>query len=128
MDRQGNVYIADTGNYRVLEFLPSTFKPPAVPTGKPLRSWGGTRGTAAGRFLQPTGVAVDSHGNVYVTDAAGSRVQVFTTGGKMIARWGTHATDPGSVENPSGIALSVVGSVYVADSGNSRIQKFRPVD
>jgi serine/threonine protein kinase/sugar lactone lactonase YvrE len=124
VDGHGNVYVADSGHFRVVEFAPSAAY---FGTGRPLRSWGGTRGYGPGQFSSPSGVAVDARGNVYVIDAGAAQVQVFTARGKLIANWGRHGTDPGNFQEPTGIALDAAGNVYVADSGNSRIQKFRLV-
>ncbi len=124
VDDHGNVYVADSGHFRVVEFAPSA---PYFKTGRPAHTWSGTRGRGPGQFLQPSGLAVDARGNVYVTDAGAARVQVFASNGNLIARWGSYGADPGRFQNPRGIALDAGGHVYVADSGNSRIQKFRRV-
>lgn len=125
VDRKGNVYVADSGNSRVVEF---SLTAPYFSTGRPLKQWGGTHGSRPGQFDQLAGVAVDARGDVYVTDAAASRIQVLAPGGKLIAMWGTHGSDPGRFESPTGVAIDDAGNVYVVDSGNSRIQKFRPIN
>lgn len=124
IDGHGNVYVADSGHSRLLEFTPSA---PYFATGRPTRSWGGTRGYGPEQFASPSGVAVDARGNVYVADAVVARVQVFSPGGKLIGIWGKRGSNPGQFENPAGLALDGAGNIYVADSGNARIQKFRPV-
>ena len=48
----------------------------SVATVKFITKWGST-GTADGQFHSPSGVAVDSSGNVYVSDSTNNRVQVF---------------------------------------------------
>ena len=63
----GDVYVADTGNDRVVELSPA---------GEVIGEWG-SRGTADGRFRSPTGIAVDAAGRVYVVDSENNRVQVF---------------------------------------------------
>ena len=67
MDREGNVYVADTHNHRVQRFNRS---------GEFLGMWG-SRGTADGQFSAPVGMAVDDEGKVYVVDQWSRRVQVF---------------------------------------------------
>jgi hypothetical protein len=39
--------------------------------------WGGTYGEADGEFKKPHGVALDSEGNVYVSERSGLRIQKF---------------------------------------------------
>jgi len=69
-DARGDIYVADTGNNRILELSP---------TGKPLAHWG-TRGTRPGQFNEPTRVAVDGQGNIYVADTGNNRIQKLTRG------------------------------------------------
>jgi hypothetical protein len=102
----------------------------------------GSSGTGDGLFKNPYGVAVDSSGNVYVTDSSNGRIQKFTSSGTLLGWWGldnigyTGWHDPGSgrtgvygdgngqLQTPVGIAVDSSGNVYVADWGNCRIQKF----
>jgi hypothetical protein len=52
----------------------------------------GTSGSGSGQFLNGAGgVAVDSAGNVYVTDLGNHRVEKFTSGGAFISSWGSIA-------------------------------------
>ncbi|HKV72866.1 MAG TPA: hypothetical protein VJN62_16565, partial [Gemmatimonadales bacterium] len=102
--------------------------PPTIPgivdCGQP---WG-TRGSAAGQFVDPDGVAVSASGIVYVVDSGNSRIQTFTRDGTFIAQWGAHGTGNGQFDFGAfpltGVALDASGNVYVADAGNDRIQKF----
>jgi DNA-binding beta-propeller fold protein YncE len=75
-------------------------------------------------LFQPTGVAVDSSGNVYVTDVQNICVQKFNASGAFLAKWGSSGTGDGQFQNPMGIALDSSANVYVADTDNHRIQKF----
>jgi sugar lactone lactonase YvrE len=59
VDGSGNIYVADTDNYRIQVF---------TGTGAFLRKWGGI-GSGDGQFDAPSGIAVDGSGNVYVADA-----------------------------------------------------------
>jgi len=87
-------------------------------------SWG-TAGSGNGQFLNGAGgVAVDSAGNVYVTDLGNHRIEKFTSGGSFIMSWGSNGTGNGQFSGPEGIATDASDNIYVADTGNHRIQKF----
>lgn len=51
-----------------------------------LKAWG-YQGSDEGQFNYPSGVAVDSSGNVYVSDLHNNRIQKFTSDGKFITMW-----------------------------------------
>lgn len=87
-------------------------------------AWG-TSGSGNGQFLNGAGgVAVDSAGNVYVTDLGNHRIEKFTSGGSFISSWGSSGTGNGQFSAPEGIAIDATDNVYIADTGNHRIQKF----
>ena len=70
---------------------------------------------------RPDWVAVDTDGNVYVTDSHGNRVL------KLVKESSTAITLPfNGLNNPQGVAVDAAGNVYVADTGNSRILKLPP--
>ena len=74
----------------------------------------GFPGTGNGQFSNPIGVAVDSSGNVYVTDANNNRVQKFTSTGNYITQWGHFGNQNGNFTS-DGVAVDSSGNVYVAD-------------
>jgi sugar lactone lactonase YvrE len=88
-----------------------------------ITQWG-TKGTGNGQFEFPNGIAVDSSGNVYVTDYGINRVQKFDSTGVYITKWGNYGSGNGQFYLPIGIAVDSSGNVYVADRGNHRVQKF----
>ena len=65
VDAQGNLYVTEIANHRVLKLSPA---------GEPLAQ-SGTRGTGPGQLYVPNGVAVDGQGNSYVADQGNDRVQ-----------------------------------------------------
>ena len=120
-DSLGNVYVVDwdndfmsAGGGRIQKFDSD---------GTYLTQWG-SYGSGVGEFNLPIGVAVDSLGNVYVTDAGNSRIQKFDSGGNYLTQWGTDGLGDGEFNVPAGVAIDSSGYIYVADSGNYRIQKF----
>jgi tripartite motif-containing protein 71 len=88
-----------------------------------LSNWG-SRGTADGQFITPSGIAIDSSDNVYVADVLNHRIQKFSSDGKFLTKWGSRGTADGQFLGPSGIAIDPSGNVYVADRIENRIQKF----
>ena len=64
-------------------------------------------------FNWPSGVAVDSSGNVYV--ATSDRIQKFDSSGNFITKWGSLGSGDGQFYHPSGVAIDSSGNVYVAD-------------
>lgn len=85
----------------------------------------GSKGKADGRFINPTGIALDRSENVYVCDSGNERIQKFSKSGKFIAKWSVprHSGDK-QLLTPTSIAADYFGNVYVADSENHHIQKF----
>ena len=76
-DRLGNLYIADTGNHRIRRVDPSGTLSTIAGTG--VSGYGGDGGLAVEAQLnQPTGVAVDEAGNVYVADTGNHRIRILT--------------------------------------------------
>jgi streptogramin lyase len=92
-------------------------------TGTLITAWG-TKGTGPGQFLHAHGIAVDSKGNVYVSDAEKCNIQKFDNNGKFITIWGTRGTGPGQFLQPESIAVDSKDNIFVADYADQRIQKF----
>jgi uncharacterized protein (TIGR03663 family) len=138
VDKQGNIYVADTWNHRIQKFDAN---------GRFLLKWGefinfGDPNAANdpnrnNKFFGPRGVAIGPDGNVYVTDTGNKRVVVFDPTGKYLRQIdsGMDAAKvqanyvfnkPGEMNEPIGIVVDNAGNVYVADTNNQRIQKFDP--
>ena len=84
MDGDGNAYIADTGNNRVLEydtpFIKGTTADQVYGQGGSFATRGQNKGgLSASSMAIPTGVAVDTAGNLYVAELGNSRVLIFKT-------------------------------------------------
>ena len=78
-----------------------------------------------GLFRQPTDVAWDSKGNIYISDGyINSRVAKYDKDGNWVKQWGTKGTNPGQFNLPHAIAIDNNDNIYVGDRSNRRIQVF----
>lgn len=126
VDDQGNVYVADTGNERILAYRvrPDESGRLAV---EYLYQWG-TAGTAPGQFLEPVGLAVDASGRLYVADAWNMRLQVFAPGldGKIApqpaATWEVPGWELSTGDNNKPyLAVAPGGQVYFTVPGRNYV-------
>jgi len=119
-DQQGNLFIVDSGNHRVVRLTSS---------GKMLLSWG-IQGTQAGEFNfykdngTLCGIAVDALGQVYVVDKGNDRIQKFSSFGDFSLMWGGAGSEPGQFMRAIYIAAAPDGSLYVTDDSNPLVQQF----
>ena len=120
VDGAGNIYVVDSWNHRVQKFSPTgQFLLTFGATGEP---WGYDEGD--GLFVFPYGIAVDSHGYIYVSDFNNNRVQKFDPRGTFVMKWGTEGRQDGQFRHPAGLAIDSEDRLYVADMGNDRIERF----
>ena len=130
VDAAGNVYVADYGNNLIRKIsatgLVSTL------AGKDSAGATNSADTAA-TFNQPTGVAVDAAGNVYVADEGNNLIREISPAGVVSTFAGSGL--PGSANGtgtkasfngPTGIAVDAAGNVYVADYGNNQVREISP--
>jgi hypothetical protein len=140
VDTAGNVYLADQFNSTIRKITPGG----AVTTLAGLAgTTGSDDGTGSGaRFNYPSGVAVDSAGNVYVADEFNQTIRKIAAGGVVTTLAGNptilnldgypaggyaDGTGPDAQFNyPVGITVDRDGNVYVADSDNNLIRKITP--
>ena len=74
--------------------------------------------------LDPSGVAVDGSGNMYITDANSHRLFKLDSDGKLVKSVGGEGEKPGKFNRLDGIAISEDNKVFVCDWDNHRIQIF----
>jgi sugar lactone lactonase YvrE len=111
-----DVYVVNASEHKVETFDPGTgaqvasFEIPG--TANIFGVWTGVQ------------IASDSHGNVYVPDAPGNKIEIFDeTGG---ASEGGVAKEIGGLSEPEGVAVDSAGNVWVADTGAGKVEEFTP--
>jgi sugar lactone lactonase YvrE len=122
----GNLYVTDTGNKRVVVYdtsgkfvrkidsgMSPTKKAPDYPFSKP------------GEMNEPIGIAVDAAGNVYVADVNNHRIQKFDKDGKPVAQWPVPDKDwaPGPYLEPF-LALDGAGNLYATAPSGKTVLKY----
>jgi sugar lactone lactonase YvrE len=128
IDKDGNLYIADTGNNKIRKITPGGVVTTVAGTG----AQGKTNGAAAqATFNAPQGLAVDANGNVYVADTFNSIIRKITSQGVVTTLAGggnvstlTNGTGTAaSFYDPFGIAIDNNNNLYVTDLQNNMIRK-----
>lgn len=115
VDRDGNIYVVDSMNFRYVVFAPD---------GQFLSAFG-EHGDQLGMFARPKGLALDSDGHIYVTDAAFANFQIFNKKGQNMFYIGKPGRGVAQFQLPMGIHIDKNDKIYVADSYNRRIQIFQ---
>jgi hypothetical protein len=119
--QRGVAYIVEYGfadenqyNDRVQKFkLDGTF----------VAMWG-SNGSEPGQLQRPSGITLDSEGNVYVADSCNHRIQKFDPDGKLLLIFGEMGTEPGKLRYPYDIACGPGDLLYVAEFNNHRVSVF----
>ena len=133
VDSSGNVYAASSGgNGSVIWKITSSGSAAIVAGVQNQTGYNGDGIPATQALLNaPTGVAVDSAGNFYIAEWAGSRIRKVDTGGiiSTVAGSGTrgYGGDGGPataafLSAPADVATDTKGNIYIADSINARVR------
>ncbi len=147
IDSDGNIYVVDTGDYRVQKFDNN---------GNYLSQFG-SYGSGDGQFIEPSDIAINPDGNLFVVDPANNRIQVFSPNGDYLNQFfsgssvtleidennfgylvspegfvlkvnlatsevlpiGSQGTGPGQWVSPVATATDSQGNIYVSDIGST---------
>ena len=131
-DGSGNFFVAAQAAHRVFKVDPSGQITVLAGTGVP--GFSGDGGPAESAALSgPSGVALDSAGNIFIVDWQNARLRrVDATTGVITTVAGTGANGfagdggPASaalLNGPNGVTVDGAGNIFIADTGNQRIRK-----
>jgi sugar lactone lactonase YvrE len=142
-DAAGNLWVADFGNNRVLEFVPpfSTGMSASLVIGKGNFTDGGSSSTTASTLAGPNGIAFDGAGDLWISEMGNNRALEFVppfsngmsaslvlgqpdfTGGAANQAGSANAA---TLSGPGQIAFDSSGNLYITDWGNDRTLMFTP--
>jgi phage tail-like protein len=111
------LYVADSGNHRILIFDLHTFQVKDV-LGQPETSIGANSSDDPGRFNEPWDLCGDSAGNLYVVDWGNKRVQKFDQPGNVIPEFWDTIRSQVNIHEPSFITVAQVDEeelIFVID-------------
>jgi hypothetical protein len=131
----GDIYIADSGNDRIREVTPAWGEITTV-AGDGTQGYSGDGGAGPSAEIDdPTGLAVDAAGDVYIADSVNNVIRELLPSGTITTFAGTGTAgfsgDGGpaadaELSSPTGVAVDAAGDVLVADTGNDRIRSVSP--
>jgi streptogramin lyase len=140
VDASGNLYVADTDNQTIRKMTPFGTNWVTTTIAGTVENSGHSDGTnLAAQFYYPSGITVDTNGNVYVSDTDNETIRELTPVGTnwvtttIAGSWGNYGGKDATGTNaqffgPSGIASDSAGNLYVADTDNDTIRKLTPVE
>lgn len=130
LDAAGNLFIADTLNFRVRKLTSGGIITTVAGSGIGVSQGDGGPAVSAG--VAPVGVAVDGSGNIYISQGISTIRKVDTNGNISTIAGGLNtggfSGDNGPSANaallgPFGLAVDAAGNLFIADTGNNRVRR-----
>ncbi len=129
IDSSGNLFVTDTLNQTIRKITSAGVVTTFAGTAGTSGTTDGT-GTAA-RFNSPSGIEIDSSGNLFISDYANDTIRKITTAGVVTTFAGTAGTSgttdgtgtAARFNRPSGIEIDSSGNLFVTDTSNHTIRK-----
>jgi uncharacterized protein (TIGR03437 family) len=132
-DLTGDVYISDTGHNRVIMVDPAGNMHTVAGTGTAGQASGGS--TSLGELYNPSGLAMDAAGNLFIADTQNHRIQMLAPAGTISTIVGTGiggfsgdggAAAAAQLNYPSAVAVDAGENIYIADTGNNCVRLVTP--
>jgi len=139
LDGSGNLYLSDTGSFKIKKFAGANVTDYAGDgTGGYLGD--GQTPLSTAEFNNPTGLALDASGNLYIGDSGNDVIREITSSGALSTFAGQtnsglaipgYLGDGGPAsqaqfDNPTGLVFDPAGNLYVVDTDNGVIRKITP--
>ncbi len=115
VDSEGGIWLADTGNHRVLKF--SAKGDFLLPLGQ--------RGKGKGQFQEPFGLAVDNADNLYVADRLNFRIQVFDKAGTFRREFKSQGWEESQACEPYLAIDNARGLLYATDTTKNLVHRYK---
>lgn len=133
LDSSGDLYISEPNGYKITEYSNGVL---TLIGGNGVIGFTGDNGPAVdASFDEPTGIALDSNGFLYVCDTDNNRIRKIAPDGTVTTIAGAgvpgFSGDGGAASNallsfPRGIVVDSAFNVYVSDTGNNVVRKLQP--
>lgn len=120
LDQKQNIYVLDTGNFRVQVF---------DRMGRFIKSWG-KAGTGLGQFGRPRSISIDQDNHLYISDAQFGNIQIFDNDGLLLLPIGQLSSQagPGQYSLITGLTVDQNNYLYVLDQYLQKIDIFKKIN
>jgi sugar lactone lactonase YvrE len=113
IDDEDNIYIADTGSCRIVKYDVN---------GNKVAQFG-TKGSAPGQILEPTDIAIDPRGMLYIVDIGNRRIQLWDRFWRYEGEW---AIPLANAYNGSHLSLADDGTIFITIPEHHQVFRYSP--